>query len=241
MDDLSEFYGFSEESIVFLRDLRQNNNKMWFQQNRFVFDNTLMKEAKSFVVSMGERLRSIAPEIVAEPRIDRSIFRFHRDTRFSKDKSPYKTHLAIYFWEGPFKKVENPGVYFHLEPERLFLGTGIHIFNGPILQAYRDAVVDPKLGSKLEDAIEQVRSHSEYELGWTKYKRVPRGYDPEHPSVDLLLHGGLGFQYEEALSEKIHSALILDHVFRIFYNMAPIHLWLRELTEIAVGMKKGPT
>jgi uncharacterized protein (TIGR02453 family) len=229
VENIAPFSGFSEESIVFLRDIRQNNNKMWFEQNRFVFDNTLMKEARSFVVSMGDRLRTIAPELIAEPKTDRSIFRFHRDTRFSKDKSPYKTHLGIYFWEGPFKKVENSGFYFQLEPSRVFLGTGIHMFNSTVMQAYRDAVVDPKLGASLLKAIGKVKAHPEYDMGWIKYKRTPRGYDPEHPNADLLLHGGLGFQYEEPVSDRIHSASFLDDVYKRFEDMSPIHRWLMQL------------
>lgn len=238
MSDKVTFQGFSVETVDFLRDLRTNNSKRWFEAHRTIFDNMVMKEARDFVLAMGERLRSIAPEIVAEPKIDRSIFRFHRDVRFSKDKSPYKTHLGIYFWEGPFKKLECSGFYFHLEPERLFIGVGIYMFSPPLLKTYRDAVVDPELGTGLMNAIDKVKLNPDYHLGWEKYKRVPRGYDPEHPNAYLLRFGGLGFDFEETVPDALFTDACVDYVLRIFSDMAPIHFWLRILTETAAG-KKG--
>src|SRR5438876_5955775 len=92
--------GTPAEGIQFLRDLRANNNKAWFDAHRKVYEEYLLEPAKQFVLDAGERLRKIAPGIHAEPRVQGgSILRINRDTRFSKDKSPYKNHLDFFFWE----------------------------------------------------------------------------------------------------------------------------------------------
>ena len=128
MTSTLKFEGFSKHTVKFFKDLKKNNSKQWFEKNREIFDNHVMLESQLFIAEMGQKLQKIAPDIVAIPKTDKSIFRIHRDVRFSKDKSPYKTHLALLMWEGPFKKMENSGFYFHFEPSKLFLGAGMHVF-----------------------------------------------------------------------------------------------------------------
>ena len=210
------FQGFSEETIRFFSELRENNSKQWFEKNRPVFDDAVMPEAKGFVVEMGDRLLTLAPNIVAIPKTNQSIFRIYRDTRFSHDKHPYKTHMGIFFWEGSGKKLENSGFYFQLEPEKLLLGVGLYIFPKHLIQLYRDSVVHPKYGPALKQILENIQKNPSYQLGWKKYKRTPREYDPEHPNAELLLYGGLGFSYEEPLPKIIYSEKIADYVFKIF-------------------------
>ena len=154
--DLS-FSGFSKETFTFFGDLEKHNEKHWFEENRGRFDKYVMKPAEQFVVDMGKKLRSIAPRVVADPRRDRSIFRLNRDTRFSADKTPYKTHLGIFFWEGPRTKMENSGFYLHLSKSKLFLGVGLHIFAKSLLEAYRESVVHPQYGTEMLNAVRPTR------------------------------------------------------------------------------------
>lgn len=225
----SVFNGFSSQTIQFLSELENNNTKNWFEANRHIFDDYVISEAKNFVITMGQKLQDIAPGIVAIPKIDKSIFRLHRDVRFSKDKSPYKTHIGVFFWEGPGKKLENPGFYFHLEHNRLFLGVGLHMFPKHILSAYRDAVVDEKLGPELYKIIEDINKNKNYKLGWEKYKKTPRGYDDKHPNATYLLHGGLGFEYESIIPAELYSGKLLNLVYTVFKDMYPIHFWLLKM------------
>ena len=115
----------------FFADLARNNEKQWFEKNRARYEADVLDPAKSYVVEMGERLRKYRPDINAIPRIDKSIFRIHRDVRFSKDKSPYKIHQGIYFWEGERKKLESSGFYFHVEPGAFLLAAGMHMMPPP--------------------------------------------------------------------------------------------------------------
>src|SRR3970282_2502527 len=91
---------FPFEAIKFLSKLKRNNNKDWFESHRDEFNNSVLEPAQEFVVVLGELLRTFVPGIIAIPKTDKSIFRLHRDVRFSKDKAPYKTNLVILFWEG---------------------------------------------------------------------------------------------------------------------------------------------
>ncbi len=225
----SSFTGFTKEFFKFFSDLEKHNDKHWFMENRGRFDKYVMKPAEGFVVDMGKKLRSIAPRVVADPRRDRSIFRLNRDTRFSADKTPYKTHLGIFFWEGPRKKLDNSGFYLHLSKSELFIGVGLHIFPRHLLEAYRESVVHPKYGAEMVNAVREVTKNSSYEIGWRNYKKVPRGYDSRHPNAEWLLLSGLGVYCENPLPAEIYSQDFIDYCFNIFQDMSPIHNWLLDM------------
>jgi uncharacterized protein (TIGR02453 family) len=228
---MGQFDGFPRELIAFYRGLRENNSKSWFDTHRSDFDNFVMEPARRFVIAMGERLRSISPEIHADPRINKSIFKIHRDVRFSKVKTPFKTHLALWFWEGHRKRMECSGYYFHLEPDRLMLGTGIYQFPPNFLREYRDSVVHPKYGPSLVKVMKEISKRGPYTFGGMHYKRTPRGYDPEHENADLLLHNGLFVGIESAPPREIASSQLVDYCFKRYADMAPLHRWLVAMTE----------
>ncbi len=101
--------------------LKKNNNKPWFEKHRTEYQDKVLEPAMEFVAAVGGKIRKFAPNIVADPRINKSIFRIYRDVRFSKDKTPYKTHLAVFFWEGSAPKLENPGFYIHMDDVEIFI------------------------------------------------------------------------------------------------------------------------
>ena len=142
-----QFAGFDKKTARFFNQLGKNNDKAWFDRHRPDYDNHVMAPARDFVVAMGEKLRAKFKGIQAEPKVNKSIFRINRDTRFSKDKSPYKTHLGLWMWEGDAPRMECSGFYFHFEPPNLLLGVGIYRFSKPLLEAYRHSVDDPKTGA----------------------------------------------------------------------------------------------
>jgi len=224
-----KFNGFSEETVKFLRGLKANNSKPWFAAHRKIYEQHLLTPAMTFVAEMGQKLEQISPNIVAVPKIDQSIFRIYRDVRFSSDKSPYKTHFAMLFWEGERKKIENPSFYMHFDSEVVFIGAGIYGFPRDMIRPYREAVVHPLHGKTLRDAIDRVRKNPENILGWKYYKKIPVGFEADHPNADLLLYNGLGFQWETPLPDEFYSNKFVDFVYRKFEEMAPIHHWLVDL------------
>lgn len=239
MTTKSDFTGFPPACITFFSELRENNSKEWFASHKQEYEKFVLAPVRDFVYEMGRVLESISPDIVADPRVDKSIFRIFRDTRFSKDKSPYKTHLGVFFWEGNRPKMECSGFYFHLEPPTLMLATGMHCFPKTLLEPYRDFVVDPKHGPGLAEAVSTVAGKRDYVIGGVHYKKTPRGYDPKHENAGLLLHNGLYASYETPIPDELYSTAILEYAAARFRDMAPLH---RQLVQMTRGASKqsGP-
>lgn len=227
----SNFKGFPEECVQFYVELSRNNTRQWFSDHKDDFNKYVLEPAQDFVFEMGKLLKRLSPRIIADPRLDKSIFRPYRDTRFSKDKSPYKTHLGIFFWEGSRPKMECPGYYFHLEPPTLFLAAGMHCFSKPLLETYRDSVVDPKHGRELTNAVKRVLKKPNYAVGGKHFKKTPRGYDGSHENAELLLHNGLYAMTEFDVPPQFYSEEILEYCFERFEHVSPVHEWLAAMAE----------
>jgi uncharacterized protein (TIGR02453 family) len=223
---MSKFRGYPRELITFFDQLKRNNTKEWFTEHKKDYEAYVKQPSEGFVLAMGAKLKAISPGIHAIPKVNQSLFRLNRDTRFSKDKTPYKTNLGIWFWEGGRKRMECSGFYFHLGDGNLMLGTGMHIFPKELLGPFRDAVVHKKYGPELKKAIKKV-SNCGYIITGKHYKRVPGGYDDAHENAEFLLHNGLAAMYESEIPEKLFSKGIVDHVFAHFKKMSPLHEWLK--------------
>lgn len=215
----------------FLNKLSRNNNKEWFENHRDDYKSMFLEPAQEFVVEMGEKLQTIRPGIIAIPKIDKSIFRLHRDVRFSKDKLPYKTNLGILFWEGDDKKLESSGFYFHIEPKYFFLGGGTYVFSDNIIKTYREALGDKTAGIQIAAAIKKVKKLG-YQIGGQHFKRLPKGFDADFPNADLLLHNGLYCFYESNDINQLKPKTVVDYCFKHFKAMLPLHSWLADVLPI---------
>jgi uncharacterized protein (TIGR02453 family) len=230
MAQADAFKGFSEKTVTFFKELATHNNREWFAAQRSNYEEHVLLPARAFVVAMGERLYRLTPGITADPRPDGSLFRIYRDTRFSPDKAPYKTHLGIFFWEGKGPRMECSGYYFHLEPPNLMLGGGLYMFPRPLLERFRKAVVDPEYGDELAAAVKKISARPGFSLGGKHYKRLPPGTDPALPGAELLLHNGLYAGWETDVPKEFYSAALIDYCFDKFRPLQPLHRWLTDLT-----------
>ncbi len=230
---MATFLGFSPRALAFLAELAVNNRRDWFEAHRAVYDRDLLPAARSLVEALGEGLRPLAPGLVADPRVDRSIFRLYRDTRFSGDKSPYKTHLGLWLWEGPGPRMECSGFYFQLEPDELLLGVGLYLFPPRLLAAYRQEAAAPRTGPALAQAVAQALSAGPYELYGRRYQRVPRGYDSGHPNAELLKHNGLSALFSAPLPPEVGTPELPAYCLARFRDMLPVHQWLLAMTRRA--------
>lgn len=222
---MKQVLSFPQIAEKFLNDLSKHNNKKWFEANRHRFDFEFLQPAVQFVVEMGEKLSVIFPDIIAVPKIDKSIFRLHRDVRFSKDKSPFKTNLGLYFWEGKGKRMECPGFYFHIEPKNFFIGGGMYVFTKEQLKQYRDIAADPIKARELISII-KVLEKKKLQVGGRKFKKVPRNYDPNYKYKELWLHQGIyAFSESQDIGEAARKNIV-DYSFKLFKQMAPLHKWL---------------
>lgn len=221
------FTGFPQGISTFLTDLAANNNKSWFEAHRRDYEQDLLEPSRAFADAMADRLTELAPPGLGD--IQGSAFRIYRDVRFSKDKTPYKTHLGIAFNAAGSPKGESPGYYFHLEPPRMMVGAGMHAFPKEFLTAYREAVADDRLGSSLRRVVDDAAAAGN-EVWGESYKRVPAGYDGNHPRADLLRYGGLFVAVTEDIPDVLHSPGLVDHCASRYATMGPVLAWLLEMS-----------
>jgi len=224
------FKGFPKETVTFFEDLKKNNRKEWFEAHRKDYEQYVKRPAEDFVMAMGKKLQQLSSHFRAIPMVNQSLFRINRDTRFSHDKTPYKTNLGIWFWEGERKRMECTGFYFHFGDGKLMLGAGMHVFSKENLARYRKAVVHQQYGPQLKKTLAAI-SRKGYAVHGRHYKRVPQGFDASHKLAEFLLYNGLSAMIEEKIPKAFYSGTIVDHAFSHFKRMYPLHQWLLKAVE----------
>ncbi len=229
---MSEFSGFPAETQTFLRELRANNTREWFAANRARYDNDVKAPALEWVAAMGARLKDLDPDIVVDLRSNGSgcLMRAARDTRFSKDKSPYKVNVAMMWWRGSGKKMRHPGFGMQITPDDAGLMVGMFHFAKPMLDAYRQAVLDDEMGEALIALADEVGAAG-YGLGGSHYKTAPRGFDKNHPRVEWLRYNNLRAGAHDIEPSAITSPRLIDDCFTRFSALAPIFHWLVAVQE----------
>ena len=227
------FPGFPRGLVPFFEELRLHNDRAWFEANRARYERDVLEPSKHFVLALGERLLPFAPGVQADPRVNRSLFRLQRDTRFSNDKTPYKTNLGLWLWEGVGPRMACSGFYLHVEPGRLMLGVGLYQFPDATLEAFRASVLSDVYGPALDEAAASVRAAGPYVIDGRAWKRVPRGYDKTHPRADWLTFGGLYAGWDAPISEAFHEPGFVDLCVTHYRAMLPLHAWLLDLTRRA--------
>lgn len=220
------FEGFSPKALEFLQEWQQNNSRDWFQPRKTEYEEWIKHPALDFIFELGSRLKLISPEIQFDLRHNGSLLRIYRDTRFSADKTPYHPNVRAVFWQGPGKKSETPGFFVRLDHRGADVFAGIHHFNKPQLQAFREAVDSKTQGSELERILDGLSKAGPYGIGEKTYKRVPRGYDPDHPRAELLKFGGLYSMLRDIPQKTVLSPELVDVCFEHFHNMSPVQQWL---------------
>jgi uncharacterized protein (TIGR02453 family) len=176
---------FTPATFTFLTELAANNDRDWFQANRNRYEKDLRDPAVRFITDFAPRLAKISEHFRADPRpVGGSMFRIYRDTRFSKDKSPYKTYTGIQFRHDAGKDAHAPGFYFHIQPGHCFLATGIWHPDSPAARKIREAIVENPKAWK--SAIGGKAFREKLELSGDSLKRPPQGIAADHPLIDDL-------------------------------------------------------
>jgi uncharacterized protein (TIGR02453 family) len=173
------------ELFRFLAALRRNNNRKWFERNKPRYLSAVREPLQDFVEAFSPRLEKISPHLVADPRASGgSLFRIYRDTRFSKDKTPYKTHAGIQFRHSLGRDVHAPGFYLHLEPGNVFAAAGVWHPDSASLRSIRTAIVaHPERWTR---AVKDPRFVRAFRLEGRLLTRPPRGLDSDHPLIEDL-------------------------------------------------------
>ena len=216
---------FSPEVFVFLRQLKRHNDREWFAKNKARYQMSIVEPALSFISGFAPYLDRISPHFVADARPTRgSLFRIYRDTRFSPDGRPFKTHVGIHFSHASGKDAHAPVFYLHLEPDSCFVAAGIWHPDNRALTRVRTAVA--------QDMQQWAKVRKKLILEGDKLSRPPRGFDANHPFIDDLKMKD--FITSVPLSEEqICSAKLMRDFVSACRKMSP----LVEFTTKALGLK----
>ncbi|MFB6320327.1 DUF2461 domain-containing protein [Saccharicrinis sp. FJH54] len=213
-----------EQILTFLTDLKQNNNREWFNENRKRYD-TAKKTFTAFTELLINELRTIDPDIpLLDPR--KCIFRIFRDVRFSPDKSPYKTNFGTYMAPGGRKSIY-AGYYFHIEPDNCFIGGGCYMPQGPELKAIRDAIYESP--EEYLEIINNSKFRSMFGEVWgEELKTAPKGFDKEWPHIDLIRKKSyVGMRQLD--SSLLKSADLLEECRKTYSTLYPLNRFLNEI------------
>ena len=223
---------FSPAYFQFFRELAAHNDKPWFEANRPTYQAEVLGPLKLLAEELDVRFARLAPEFVAPPR--HALFRIHRDVRFSKDKSPYKTHAALWaFHRDAGRGVGRDahggaGFYFHIEPGASLVAGGFWMPPRPLLGRIRERIVDEQRGfEKLVRAPAFTRRFgalSEDDPG-VRLTRVPRGFAPDHPAAHWLRFNS--FTAHRRLTDaEVLSPRLVDAIMKDYAALLPLVRWL---------------
>jgi uncharacterized protein (TIGR02453 family) len=212
MAELPAFTGFPAEAFTWFAGLQADNSKAWFHAHRPTYDEAVRGPLEALLEELADELGGIV-----------KLFRQHRDTRFSADKSPYKTTTYGLIAQRPDGL---PALYAQLSESGLFAGSGYHVLAADQLTRFRDAVAEDTSGTELEDAI--ATAHAAGIQTWGEaLKTAPRGYPRDHPRAALLRHKSLiAGARRDAGPDGIARAAAIAHARVTWAACAPLNAWL---------------
>ena len=176
---------FDRRTFRFLNELAANNNREWFERNKHRYEQVVRTPALAFIEAMAPRLKTISARFDAIPkRTGGSLIRVYRDTRFGRDKTPYKTNIGIQFRHERGRDVHAPGFYVHIEPGGCFVGAGIWHPDAGTLRAIRTEILEHP--DRWRKASRGKRLVAEFALAGDSLKRPPQGFPVEHPYLEDL-------------------------------------------------------
>ena len=210
------FPGFPPEGVKFLRGLAKNNNREWFQERKEIFESKLKAPMQQLVEAINAELLKFAPEHITDPK--KAIYRIYRDTRFSGDKTPYKTHIGAIFPRHNLEKHSSAGYYFHVEPGKVGVAAGAYMPGPEELLAIRTWLTGNY------DAFARLAKPTEKLMGplqGDSLARSPKGFDPAHPAAELVRKKAW-YYWRELDIELATTSKLLPELVRRFRAVTPV-------------------
>jgi uncharacterized protein (TIGR02453 family) len=229
---MSAFSRFRPQALAFLRGLKRHNAKPWFEAHRPEYELEVLGPLKLLAEELDVRFAKLAPEFVAPPK--RALFRIHRDVRFSKDKSPYKTHAALWVFHrdagrGVGRDAHGgAGFYFHIEPGASLIAAGFWMPPRPLLNVLRERIVDQQRAfermMKAPAFVKRFEGLTDDEPG-IRLTRVPRGWVQDHPAAHWLRFNS--FTASRPLTDaEVLSPKLVDSIMKDYALLLPLVRWL---------------
>lgn len=226
---------FTAKTLAFLRSLKRNNDRAWFQKNRAEYDAHVRGPMVAIIERLANDLSTFAPELTADPTV--SLFRPWRDTRFSEDKTPLKTNIAAVFPNRSLGRMNGAGLYFEVAPTWVWIGGGLYAPDTSQLQSLREHIA---VHHRTLDAI--VRSPGFTRLGGLqgdRLTRVPRGFAKDHPAAHYLqFRQFLGFREESAVFATRPD--FYRQLVGTFKQLVPLVRFLNEPLIVAAEKNRHP-
>jgi len=223
------FNGFKHEALTFLEEIKENNNKIWFEDNRHRWKEYILEPNIAYIEEMGEHLIALVPTIKAQPKVSGSLFKIYRDVRFSKDKSPIKTKIGLLFWQGNTHRMQSASFYMHFTSSEVLLATGIRSFKTPLLKTYREYIKIEKNAKALHEILETLKEKN-IKICPSFYKRYPRGFKKEDKYAYLSLFNCLFAFKTHKPNKTFLSKKIINNNYSFYEQCLPLHQWLYELS-----------
>lgn len=220
------YEGVPHRSVDFLKELRAHNNREWFEAHRDDYETFFVEPAMQLVEVLAPVAERLDPPHQAIPKINKSLRRIHRDTRFSKDKTPYHTHMHIVLWSGDHPN-RSAGIHLVLSDGHFGYGSGQWAFDGDGLSRYRAAVQDNALRGELDAALTRAGAVG-CTPGEPELKRVPRGFDAEQPAADHLRRKGIVARTQDGtgFDERLFGSDATEYLTQILHALAPLDRWI---------------
>jgi len=219
------FAGFDRDAMQFFHELALEMNRDWFDANKERYRQRWVEPMTALLETAADRLaKTYAPIKIGAPK----LFRIHRDVRFSKDKTPYKTHAAGMLPLHAKKPVDGgcSVLYIHLGIDEEYLGAGTYFFDDTQLARWRKLVAAPKTGAEISALITRLRKAGYAVGGHDDYKKVPKGFAPDHPRGDLLRMRGLTAGFPDIPRGLVHTPKLADWIIDHGKAVAPLVTWL---------------
>ncbi len=220
------FQGFPKQTVEYLKALNNNNNREWFEAHRSDYETYYLEPALQLIEALAPAALTLEPPHQAVPKLNKSLRRINRDTRFSKDKTPYHARIHIVLWTGDHPN-RSAGIHFVMAHDHFGFGGGHWAFAGDGLDRYRAAVQQPATRKKLEQAL-----NSAAELGCLpgepELRKVPRGIEAEGMVADLLRRKGLVARTPDGngFDERLFGPSATDYLVGIMRSLAPLNQWV---------------
>ena len=227
---------FTPATLTFLRGLKRNNRRDWFMTHRDDYDACVREPMTAIIERLAVDFRGFAPELVSSPKS--SMYRIYRDTRFSENKAPYKTHVAAVFPTRGLQKHEGAGLYFHVSPTEVWIGGGMYAPQTPQLQAVREHIAANV--KRLRAIVESPGFRRQVgRLEGERLLRVPRGFPRDHEAAEFLKFRQFlaGCEMEPAFAT---STRFYPSVVTTFRAITPLVRFLNEGLLTAVRKTPAP-
>ncbi|MET0928396.1 MAG: DUF2461 domain-containing protein [Aeromicrobium sp.] len=205
---MPDFTGFPDAALDFYDDLEMDNTKSYWEAHKETYTTAVAAPMKALTAALKDEFG------------EAKIFRPYRDVRFAKDKTPYKTHQGAFVPKGP-----STGYYVQVGAPGVRVGVGFYEASGPRLASIREAIVERRRGGELEEILATMTSAG-WELGGDRLKTAPRGYDVEHPRIELLRHKSMTLGKSYGFEPVIHTPELVDRVRQDWREAKPFVEWV---------------